>query len=229
MSSMKRFFLILAVFLASCADDEGQLDIFSMTYDFGENEQSWIPGFTDYSIPETPEAEAVYDWKYYYGDTAKAANGQKVIMLSCNNVNSDVFMFLKKRVDGLRPNTNYNLVFDISIATNALAGEGVILKVGGSDLEPKKVIENNYYSLNLDKGSSLNSGESLVSLGDIGQNPTSDSYEYQIRNNAATLYPLIVKTNSKGELWLIVGTDSLLEGYNAVFYSKINVVFSVSQ
>ena len=227
MRSIKCFFLVLTGFLLSCSDDEGQLDIFTLTYDFNSDEGSWTPGFTDYPIPETPEDTEIYDWAYYYGDTAKASNGRKVVMLTCNNVNGDVFMFLKKKVEGLKPNTRYNLIFDISVATNAISGEGVILKVGGSDLEPKTIIENNYYTLNLDKGNSLNSGESLISLGDCGAITT--AYEYLEKNNGAYLYPLLAMTNSKGELWLIVGTDSLREGYNVVLYSRINVVFSVSE
>jgi hypothetical protein len=221
-------FLALIITATSCSDQSDELDIFSLTFDFNEGAGDWVADFTDYSYPETPQADTVYRWKYYYGDSIETPNGGKAILLSCNNVNGDIFMFLKTKVSGLRANSNYNLVYDISVATNANAGEGIILKAGGSDLEPKKIVENNYCTLNVDKGANLNSGESLISFGDVGKTQTTDSYSYLDKNNANAYSPLIVKSNSKGEIWLIVGTDSLLEGPNVVIYSKINVVFSVT-
>ena len=38
----------------------------------------------------------------------------------------------------------------------------------------------------------------------------------------------VAKTNSDGELWLIVGTDATVEGTAKVFYTRITVVFSAS-
>jgi hypothetical protein len=221
-------FIALIITGTSCGDQSDELDIFSMTYDFRDGAGDWVADFTDYSFPETPQADSVYRWTYYYGDSIKTPNGGKAILLSCNNVNGDIFMFLKTKVTGLRANSNYNLVYDISVATNANAGEGIILKAGGSDLEPKKIVENNYCTLNVDKGANLNSGESLISLGDVGKTELAASYTYLDKNNKNAYSPLIVKSNSKGEIWLIVGTDSLLEGPNVVIYSKVNVVFSVT-
>lgn len=224
----RSFLFALIVAVSSCSDQSEELDIFSLTFDFNEGAGDWVADFTDYSLPETPQGDTIYRWKYYYGDSIKTPNGGKAILLSCNNVNGDIFMFLKTKVSGLKPNSNYNLVYDISVATNANAGEGIILKAGGSDLEPKKIVENNYCTLNVDKGAHLNSGESLISFGDVGKTQFTNLYSYLDKNNANAYSPLIVKSNSKGEIWLIVGTDSLLEGPNVVIYSKINVVFSVT-
>jgi len=229
MRLLKIFLFGLIIIISSCNDQSDELDIFSLTFDFNEGPADWVADFTDYAVPETPQADTIYQWRYYYGDSVQTPTGGNAVVLSCNNVNGDVFMFLTNKVSGLRPNSNYNLVYDISVATNADAGEGIILKAGGSDQEPKKIVDGNYCTLNVDKGTNLNSGASLISLGDIGNAQLAESFTYLDKNNGKSYAPLVVKTNSEGEIWLIVGTDSLLEGKNVVVYSKINVVFSVTK
>ena len=138
-------------------------------------------------------------------------------------------MFLKKKIEGLRPNTNYNVVYEISLLSNAVAGQGIILKGGASELEPKKVIENGYYVLNIDKGTDTTSGENAISFGDIGSPSPFVGYSSTTKGNSTSYQPFITRTNSKGELWLVLGTDSLFEGITTVYFTNINLVFSVSE
>ena len=150
-------------------------------------------------------------------------------MLSCNNVSGDVFMFVKKKIEGLRPNTSYNVAYEIQLSSNAVAGQGIILKGGASELEPKKVIENGYYVLNIDKGSDTTSGENVISFGDIGASNPVTAYNSTVKGNLNSYTPFITRTNSRGELWLVLGTDSLFEGTTTVYFTNIGLVFSVSE
>lgn len=222
---------ILLVVLSSCsmADKAEGIEIFSMNFDFSQGSEGWTADFTDYPVNEDPRADSVYQWKAEFIPGAVETNGGSAYMISCNNMSGDVFMFLKKKIDGLRPNTNYNVVYEIRLSSNAVAGQGIILKGGASELEPKKVIEDGYYVLNIDKGTDTTSGENAVSFGDIGAASPSNGYSYTTKTNSNSYQPFITRTNSKGELWLVLGTDSLFEGVTTVYFMNINLVFSVPQ
>ena len=222
---------ILLVVLSSCsmADKAEGIEIFSINFDFSQGSEGWTADFTDYPVNEDPLADSVYQWKAEFIPGAVDTNGGSAYMISCNNMSGDVFMFLKKKIDGLRPNTNYNVVYEIRLSSNAVAGQGIILKGGASELEPKKVIEDGYYVLNIDKGTDTTSGENAVSFGDIGAASPSNGYSYTTKTNSNSYQPFITRTNSKGELWLVLGTDSLFEGITTVYFMNINLVFSVPQ
>jgi len=224
MNTIRIFCFISLLLLGGCAEGEDEaLEILAHTYDFNQNVSGWVAEFTDYPVNEDPKADTVYRWRAEYVDSPMS-NGSKALLLSCNNLNGDIFMFVKKKIENLKPNTNYRLVYEISFSSNLDAGAGVTLKAGGSELEPKKIIENGYYTFNLDKGYATDSGENLASFGDAG----SASLGMVTKGNTNAYSPLIVRSNSKGEIWLVVGTDSLVEGINSIYYSKINVILSVS-
>jgi hypothetical protein len=231
MKMSRTIFAFVLIVLCSCMDDDAKdgIEIFSVNFDFSDGAGGWTADFTDYPVNDNPQADTVYRWKAEFIPAAAAPIGQDAYMLSCNNVCGDVFMFLKTKVDGLKPNTNYNVVYEIALSSDAIAGQGIILKGGASDLEPKKVIENNYYVLNIDKGTDTTSGENAISLGDIGvSNPTQD-YNAAVKGNFNAYQPFVSKTNSHGELWLVLGTDSLFEGTTTVYFTSINLFFSVSE
>ena len=53
----------------------------------------------------------------------------KGIFLSGNNHSDDLFMFIKRPIDKLMPNTDYNLSFHVTIESNVSQGE---FGIGGS-------------------------------------------------------------------------------------------------
>jgi len=230
MKMSRTIFAVILVLFSSCMDEAGdQIEIFSVNYDFSAGPGGWTADFTDYPVNDAPQADTVYRWKAEFMPAAASEIGQDAYMISCRNVSGDVFMFLKNKIDGLKPNTNYNVVYEITLSSDAIAGQGIILKGGASELEPRKVIENNYYVLNIDKGTDTTSGENAISLGDIGvSNPTED-FNPAVKGNLNTYQPFVTKTNSHGELWLVLGTDSLFEGTTTVYFTSINLFFSVSE
>jgi hypothetical protein len=147
-------------------------------------------------------------------------------------------MFMKRKITGLTPYTTYAIVYEVELASNAKAGdlgvggapgESVYLKGGASSVEPVKIMEDNCFKLNVDKGNQSTYGDTSVVLGDISVPSSADGYALIIRNNASNDdMPLTVRSNSQGEIWLFVGTDSGFEGTTTVYYTKVNVVFSTS-
>jgi hypothetical protein len=230
------FCFVLFVFLASCSTGpEDSIQIVSHTFDFSESQYDWTHGFSDF--PSSPDDSAFYELKFCY---ANLDTGAHALMLSGNNHSDDLFMFIKKKLTGFEPNRTYTVTFEVELASDATEGslgaggspgESVFLKVGATGIEPKSVIDNNFHVMNIDKGAQAESGEDMLTVGDIATPQNSTGYTIINRSNSTANYshPFVAVSNSKGELWLIVGTDSGFEGVTTVYYTSISAVFSTAQ
>ena len=186
--------------------------------------------------PSNAEDSSFYELKYDYTNLPANLGTQKAIMLSGNNHSDDLFMFIKRKVTGLNPNTSYTLVFEVELASNApkgsvgaggSPGESVYLKAGASEIEPVKNVQGDQYVLNIDKGNQSEAGSNATVLGDIAIPSTVAEYTLITRNNASpSSQPLIAQSNSNGDIWLMIGTDSGFEGTTTVYYTKVKVLFS---
>lgn len=230
------FYTLVVISLAGCStqDDSAGFLISADASDFNDGLEGWIGDFADYSTGANDSA--FYELRFEYTNRpANLGSTQKAILLSGNNHSDDLFMFIKKKVTGLRPNTEYILVFEVEFASNAeknyvgvggAPGEGVYVKAGASNTEPRKIVEGGFYRLNIDKGDQSNSGNDMIVIGNIAV----DSQEYNLttRSNSNQNFQFKATSNGSGELWLIVGTDSGFEGTTTLYYTKVNVVFSSS-
>lgn len=223
--------LFLLIFSACSPDeaDEDSLLIFSKQYDFSESNHGWEPGFADY--PVSQDDSSLYELKYAYTDQPQTLVTKKSVMLSGKNLNKDLFMFLKKKVTGLAADTEYTITFNVELASTCEAysatSGGAYLKAGAIATEPRRVIDGQSYVMNIDKGNDAIAGRDVISLGNI-VSQGSTGFTLQKKNNAIANTRYVARTNSDGELWLLLGTDSTLEGTTAVFYMRVNVVFSAS-
>jgi hypothetical protein len=242
MKVCSRFFLGLAVvFVSACsmdADPEGLL-ISSYNFDFNESDFDWQYGFSDY--PPGANDSGFYELQFAYAEEVSATVPKKALMISGNNHSDDLFMYVKKRIDGLAPNTDYTVTFQVEFASDAemgsvgvggSPGESVFLKAGATDSEPKSVVEGDRVVMNIDKGNQAEDGEDMIVIGNIAVPENSDGFVVAVRSNGPTSSnsfadkPFVARTNSMGQLWLIVGTDSGFEGVTTLYYTKISAVFS---
>jgi hypothetical protein len=231
---MKSTLLLMSVLTGSvltftaCKDDSAPASPgLSYQSSFQRDVDGWVAGLTDYGTAQDSIMQFKSAWKAL---PAPLDTARKSIMVESMNRSDDAFMFLKKKVTGLTPNTDYSLVFDIELAsqysTNSIGiggspGSSVYLKVGASAVEPVKVLKDGFYTINIDKGEQNNDGKDAIRIGDIGTGDSGEGYKLITRTNQTT--PLKARTNAQGELWLIVGTDSGFEGLTTLYYSKINV------
>jgi hypothetical protein len=226
-------FIIFLWFASACSlnqADQG-IYIFSYSFDFKESDHGWKAGFADY--PAGPDSTAL-ELKYEY---TTVQSGDHAFMLSGNSHGEELFMFLKKKLTGLQPETNYTLTFSVELTSNNLQGtkdsiivpgDMVFLKVGATAIEPKRILDRNKFVMNIDKGILGDSGQDMVYIGNLTPNP--DPVNYINRSNSSsTTSPLVVRTDGDGNLWLIVGTDSGIEGVTTLYYSKINIALSTSK
>jgi hypothetical protein len=149
-------------------------------------------------------------------------------------------MFLKKKVEGLRPNTTYQVVYYLILASNAPSGavgiggspaEGVYLKVGASAREPRKINNGDgFYEMNIDKGNQAEGGSDMVVIGNIAISEGASGYELITRDNEPHPWdchlPFSITTAADGTLWLMAGTDSGFEGTTTLYYDQIRVLIT---
>ena len=229
--SKAHWLIFLALFSACSLDEDNKdLQIFSKDYDFSESEHGWKPGFADY--PAGPDS-ALFELKYDYTDQVASILTKKSLMLQGNNLNRDLFMYLKKKVDRLEPNREYTITFSVELASNCSSlstdSQGsVYLKAGAVNNEPFSLIEGGNYVMNIDKGDDAVAGQDVISMGDIVTANKNSGYVLLTRNNTMANSRYVARTDANGELWLIIGTDSNLEGTTTLFYTRVNVVFSAS-
>ncbi|HXG65984.1 MAG TPA: hypothetical protein VNO70_12855 [Blastocatellia bacterium] len=203
-------------------------------YDFKKKRQGWKGGFADYPVDGGADYELVFKRKSL---PENLNENRKALFLAGDNHSDDLFMFVKRRLAGLKPNTTYEARFAIEIATiaptNAVGvggspGESVFLKAGGSTAEPLIAESDGHFRImNLDKGNQAQGGENAVVLGTIGNSCdraagcNDPQWEFKSFHNHE--HPVSITTDNGGNLWLLVGTDSGFEGKTEIFISRIKV------
>jgi len=241
MKQCSRLFVSIVVsLLCGCSsdDDLGDFQIFAYNYDFNQSDFGWQAGFSDF--PASSDS-GFYELQFAYAEQVSESLRKKALMISGNNHSDDLFMYVKKKVEGLVPDTDYTVTFEIEFASDAeqgefgaggSPGESVFLKVGATEIEPKSLIENDQYVMNIDKGNQAEDGEDMVVIGNIAVPQNTDGYALALRSNSASSpnstpnKPFVVRANSQGQVWLIVGTDSGFEGLTTLYYTKVSAVFS---
>jgi len=231
-------FSCLLIFNGCTLSDAPGLRILSDYYDFSTeaDTEDWAVDFADYP---TGEADSLnYALTYAYTNLPGNLSSKKGIMISGNNHSDDLFMFMKKKITGLPPETVFSVIFQVELASNApigsvgaggSPGESVFLKAGASTTEPKKINNGDLYELNLDKGNQSRDGDDLVKLGHIGVTSTTNDYQLIVRTSENNPSPFYVRSNSEGEVWVIVGTDSGFEGTTTIYYTRLNFLFTYTE
>lgn len=205
-----------------------------LEYDFSEGMDGWIAGFADYSIEMEENMELQSSWERL---PAPLDSTQSSFCISGNNHSDDLFMFIKKHITGLVPNTIYNITVHTEFASNApqnsvgvggSPGEGVIVKFGAVQFEPKVIqSQDDYFYMNLDKGNQTVPGPDMDTIGNVAKIDGDESFTYALISRDNQSHPFTVKSNADGELWVILGTDSGFESTTTLYYNKIFLTFGI--
>jgi hypothetical protein len=228
--AMNKALFVVFLMLCGCSlssDDQG-IKVFTVESDLTKGRDDWEGDFTGY--PASWEDSVEYELKCVYTDVPDNVGPFKGLMISGNNHGDALFMFIKNKVTGLAPNTDYALVFGVELSCNASTGsespKNVFLKVGASTEEPKKIKAGEDCVFNLDKGSEPGlSGSDMMVLGDLAA--STQEYALIKRNSSNHTTPFIVRTNANGELWLVIGTESAYQGETIVYYTGVEVILTV--
>ncbi len=207
-------------------------DGIEFTYTFDDDEEEWIAGFADLPVERDDDIyELDSEWRKMPDDLA----GYGMYMQG-HNRSDDLFMFLKREIDGMEPGAAYQATFRLVLASNVpeglsgiggSPGESVYVKVGATTIEPLiKEDASGWLRMNIDKGNQATEGEDMINIGDMANpnlTPTSaGSYELMEQTSGGRDFEVTADEN--GVIWFIVGTDSGFEGLTTLYYDTITVV-----
>lgn len=232
---------IVMLMLASCGssvnDDSPGSGAVVYEFDFSSGAEGWTEGFADYPVGEENYFELSFypaPLPPYLGSTAHG------LYIYGNNHSGDLFMYIKRRLGNLKPDTVYSIVYRIEIASDSPAGSfgeggspgsGVYVHAGATIVEPESIIirdpdlQDNYYRMNIDKGNHGFGGKDAMVLGNIGitgQNPDTP-YKLKILENST---PFQITTDASGTIWALIGTDSVFMGTTGIYYSSVKITLS---
>lgn len=215
--------------------DGGDTDagVHRFSWDFAEGAQMWEASFTDYSENMENQIDFEAGIVSLPEELQKDGDGY---LLGGQNVSDDLFMFLKRSVGGLAPETQYRLEWRILFASNAPSncagiggapGESVYLKAGGTPVEPQRIRSQEHtqdFVLNVDKSNQSSGGEAASVVGHVANGiPCEDADGEYVRLVKEHTHSTPVTSDEDGNLWLLVGTDSGFEGRTELYYMALEV------
>ncbi len=199
-------------------------------YDFSESDHGWDAGWAD--LPQDYDPES-YKLEFDRRSLPENLGNSKALFISSQNLPDDIFMYLKKQLDGLEERKSYEVVFEVELASKYPTGsvgiggspaDSVYLKGGASTDEPQRYVdEDGWLRLNVDKGGQSQGGEQAAVLGTVAKpDDGTDRYVIVKRDNGDK--PVTAKSDEEGRLWVFVGTDSGFEGLTELFYTNFTIV-----
>jgi hypothetical protein len=220
--------ILVSLEIAGCGGALGPGSAVRIAFDLLQGPQQWTPGVSDFTAAVQAGIGFVADYRLL---AAPLNTSGSALFISGHNVSDDLFMYYKHRIGGLTANGRYTTTFSVKIATNVprgckgiggAPGESVYVKVGASTDEPLTIVDSaGRATLNLDKGNQATSGASATVIGNVA-----GSFDCSNGSNAAWELKTLsgggisVQADSAGSAWVIVGTDSGLEGTTSIYYSK---------
>ena len=224
MNKIKLLFVITTIAFTTSINAQ------TYSYDFISGYDGWTGDFADYP----PADSNSYQLEYTRTTLPAPLNTSKyALKIAGTNRSDDLFMFIKRKITGLIPNTTYQLQVQVDFASNAPTnaigvggppGEGVTMKAGATITEPNKIIIGGDYRMNIDKGNQSIPGIDMDKIGHIGVSDTTTEFTLINRNNIANLFT--VKTDANGEVWVCIGTDSGFEARTTLYYNQITLTFT---
>lgn len=223
--------LILSMWLLQSCFKEDKPYEFELNADFDfESEQlgllDWEGNYTDYA----PEQEELMEFEFGRERLPVPYATRHGLRFQGHNRSDDMFMYAVRMFTGLPPGGMFEVSIELEIASqypeNSVGiggspGSSVFVKAGAVNFAPQKILSNNYYSINVDKGNQSQGGADMQVLGHIGTTAQLGQWRIINRNNLNT--PLRVRSNPQGLLWVIIGIDSGFEGLTELYYDRIKV------
>lgn len=198
-------------------------------FDFANGSLGWTGDFADYPAG----SEEFYQLALGFARLPSyLATDRFAFVLLGNNHSDDLCMFLRRKVTGLSPDTDYEVRLRVRVASNAPAGaigiggppgESVWVKAGVSLTRP--AADPNTRLLNIDKGNQSVGGADAMVLGDIAVTTSISAPRYRFKMLENTEAPFAFRTDASGEAWLFLATESGFEGFTRLMVARFTAEF----
>lgn len=221
--------LLCVVFFVCLTAEARAAETRLYAFDFGNGSVGWTGDFADYPAGE----EEFYQLALGFARLpAYLAADRFAVVLSGSNHSDDLCMFLRRKITGLTPDTDYAVRFRVRLASNAPAGavgiggapgESVWVKAGVSLERP--AADPATRALNIDKGNQSIGGRDAMVLGDLAVDTpiSAPRYRFKVLENSANAFAF--RTDARGEAWLFLATDSGFEGTTRVMIGRFQAEF----
>jgi hypothetical protein len=218
----------------SPSDSYGHSGAHMLTFEFDDAAGGWLADVTDFSQETRPD-----DVLVEHGASPPGLEPVRTDFLhvAATNRSDDLFLYVRRQVDGLEPDTDYEASFAVTFASDAPSGcfgvggapgESVWVKVGASPEEPVPVEVDGDVRLSVDKGNQAEGGRSAGVAGVVANGiPCEEALAqpeppYALVTLDHTLEEPVTTTD-RGTLWLFVGTDSGFESRTSIYYDRLVV------
>ena len=190
----------------------GQLYI----YDFTVENQFFEGGASDSYANEKNKPQFDFEYKTLPIPSRPITYAQYISGL---NTSGELFMYMKREISGLKPNTRYQVNFMVEFATkyntNGITaggspGDGVIMKAGVTQVEPKNF-----------------QNDEMCDLGPIGLTDTTTVWAINYKDNFN--HPFSFTTGPDGSAWLIIGEESSCICRTEIYFTNLFVDFTESR
>jgi len=218
--------LLMAIMVIACKKAADPLPIRFFDSTFQDGLDDWTGDFALYKTgQETAVAFSITQDKI----PARTDSSAMGLRVEGTNTGESLFWFIKRKITGLDTSLTYKVAYRINLSTSypdtvGASGQITYIKAGASGEEPKKVLESNFYNVNIKKGDIGKSGTQMLLLGDVGNGLDSIAYRSIVRDNANLAVE--VKPNAAGEIWLCVGTETKYKGKILLFFDRIYAAVS---
>lgn len=204
------------------------------TISFERGPLAFAPVFADLPV----QGQDIYELDFAYEALPAPLQNRRGLRLTGMNRSDDLAMLIKGPIDGLFPNSLYQVELDVEYATPVPAGcvgvggspgESVYVKLGAVDVEPRAIERDEggtpTLRLNFDFGNQSLSGASALVVGDMAnsQECSNPDGEWELKTGSTRGTPFRARTDANGRLWVVAGTDSAFEGLTVVYYTSLRV------
>lgn len=225
--------LLAPLLISGCNSDSNNDLPVEVTFvsEFNNGADQWIAGFSDYPVDDNEIYQLVSGIQ-----EIPEQGGQQGYLTGGMNRSDDLFMYLKREVTGLVPNTRYSLttksVFwseagDVCFGIGGSPGGSVFMKIGASEVEP---VQADYY-MNIDIGHQSNGGVDAKPVGNISIEGLS-CYGGEFGTKEVALSSdmnVEIISSAEGSAWVIIGSDSGYEGQTHLYYESVAVTLTPIQ
>ncbi|MCO7224894.1 hypothetical protein [Pleionea sp. CnH1-48] len=208
-----------------------------LVVDFRQSHHGWHSGFADYPQQNNSDFNLIAR----HDILPEPLDENKAQMLSGNNLSSSLFMFLTRKVTGLDANSRYDLLFTVTLASNApqncvgaggAPGEDVYIVAGASTQQPKAELVNEngttMYRMNIDHGQQSMGGSDAIVLGNFANSKdcSQQNFDYELKGLSSTNIQFTADTDANGNLWLLLASDSGFVGTTALYFVEATIEFT---
>lgn len=233
--------LTSAVIMLQCSlsDSESPGQTLYSTSVFESDPDGWEAGFADFTLYNEDTIRAGYEHTSF--TTAGGYQTVTAVKQSGYAVDGDLFIFIKNKIGGLEPNSNYKIGFNLEfyVQLNEDYPEnifdeqhGSFLKAGAFENEPRVDTVVNFENSGLsrvltdfDKGDNHTVGDQMIYLGKVTH--TRQDEAPVVMNGSSLTQPISAKSDDEGFVWVLVGLDANLPIYQSIYYSYIMIQFQL--